>query len=106
MSHRDDSAPAAPDAAGRPVVEHDAARSRFRTVVDGEECVADYRLVGTVMQMTHTGVPARLEGRGIAAALVRGALDHAERHGLKIDPRCSYVRGYMQRHAETHHLLA
>ena len=87
-------------------VEHDAAHSRFRVVVDGLQSVADYRLTGDVMRLTHTEVPAVLEGRGIASALVREALAFAARHGLKVEPRCSFARGYMQRHPETRDLLA
>ena len=87
-------------------VEHDAARSRFRAVVDGLQSVADYRLAGNVMRLTHTEVPAALEGRGIASALVREALAHAARQGLKVEPRCSFARGYTPRHPETHGLLA
>ena len=87
-------------------VEHDAARGCFQATIDGQRCVAEYRLDGGVMRMTHTAVPPPLEGRGIAAALVRKALDHARRHGLKVDPQCAYVRGYVQRHPQTRDLLA
>ena len=47
-----------------------------------------------------------LEGRGLAAALVREALAYARREGLKVEPLCSYAAGYMQRHPETHDLSA
>ena len=87
-------------------VEHDAEGHGFHANVDGQRCVVDYRLDGRVMRLTHTGVPPPLEGRGVAAALVHEALGHARRHGLKVDPQCSYVRGYMQRHPDTHDLLA
>ena len=87
-------------------IEHQPASSRFMTVVDGETCVVDYRLEGGVMLITHTGVAPRLEGRGIAAALTRAALDHARAQGLKVNPLCSYARAYMQRHPETLGLLA
>lgn len=79
---------------------------RFETHVDGLRCEADYQLDGQVMVMTHTGVPAALGGRGIAAALVQAALDHARAHGLKIRPVCSYVVTYMRRHPEAQDLLA
>lgn len=88
------------------VVENDAARSRFRAVVDGLECIAEYRLAGGVMRMTHTEVPAALEGRGIAGALVTEAFAHAGRAGLKVQPLCSYVRGWVRRHPEVQPLLA
>lgn len=87
-------------------VTHNAAQSRFEATVEGQLCVADYRQQGRVMRMTHTGVPPQLEGRGIAAALVRAALGHAREQGLKVDPACSYVAVYMRRHPETQDLLA
>jgi len=87
-----------------PAIEH--VPGRFQTVVEGRICVCDYRIVDRVMQFTHTGVPPAVEGRGIAAALVEAALAHARAEGLKVDPICSYVRLYMQRHPETQDLLA
>jgi len=87
-------------------VEHDAAHGRFHAQVEGQLCVADYRLAGGVMHMVHTYVPAPIEGRGIAAELVRVALAYAREHGLRVDPRCSYVRAYMRRHPETLSLQA
>jgi hypothetical protein len=82
-------------------IEHLPQHGRFQAIVDDQRCVCDYRLVDSVMHMTHTEVPPELEGRGIAAALVEAALAHAKANGLKINPLCSYVRGYMQRHPET-----
>jgi len=89
-----------------PDIVHDEAASRFEVVVDGLRCVVDYRRTGTVVDLHHTGVPRPLEGRGIAAALVRAALDWAAAQGLKVRPSCSYVRVYMQRHPETQGLRA
>jgi hypothetical protein len=87
-------------------VTHNTAASRFEARVDGHLCVADYRLAGGVMQMTHTLVPPPLEGRGIAAQMVAAALAHAREQGLKVRPSCSYVAVYMRRHPETLGLLA
>lgn len=87
-------------------IEHDTARERFQARVEGHLCVADYRLVDGVMHMVHTGVPPALEGRGIAAALVRAALAHARAQGLRVNPQCSYVRAYMRRHPDTLSLQA
>ncbi|RQP24814.1 GNAT family N-acetyltransferase [Piscinibacter terrae] len=83
------------------IIKHDTERSRFETTVDGQLCVADYRLVDKVMVMTHTFVPPPLEGRGIAAEMVEAAMDYARKNDLKVDPRCSYVAVYMRRHPET-----
>lgn len=96
-----------PDSPNKPPlqVRHEPARQRFVADVDGHPCVADYRLAGNVMQMVHTGVHASLRGRGIAAALVDAALQHARAAGLKVDPLCSYVRVHMNRHPETRDLM-
>jgi len=87
-------------------VRHNAAQSRFETTVDGALCVLDYQMRGERMCMTHTGVPAAVGGRGIAARLVGTALAHAREQGLKVVPACSYVEAYMRRHPETAELLA
>jgi len=87
-------------------IEHLPEPGRFQAVVDGATCVADYRLRDGVMAITHTEVAPRLQGRGIAAALVQALLDHAQAHGLKVLPLCSYARAYMRRHPETAALLA
>lgn len=80
--------------------------SRFEATVDGQLCIADYRLQRGVMVMPHTVVPPALQGRGIAAELVRAALEWARAEGLKVEPLCSYVALYMRRHPETQDLLA
>ncbi len=85
---------------------HNAGESRFEARVDGWLCRCDYRMHDGVMQLVHTEVAPALEGRGIAARLVGAALAHAQASGLKVQPRCSYVRVYMKRHPETAALLA
>ena len=87
-------------------IEHLPDRGRFQAIVEGQPCVADYRLADGVMAITHTEVAPALEGRGIAGALVQAALDHARSAGLKVRPLCSFARAYMRRHPETSALLA
>lgn len=86
-------------------VTHNRSGHRFEAVVEGLLCRADYDLVDGVMRLTHTEVPSELGGRGIAAALVEAALAHARANGYKVEPWCSYVRVYMQRHPEAQPLL-
>jgi predicted GNAT family acetyltransferase len=88
-----------------PVVHRPEAQC-FEAIVEGQRCVADYRLQGQILSMTHTVVPPALEGRGIAAALVNAALVWAQAQGFKVDPVCSYVRAYLQRHPEWQSLRA
>ena len=81
-------------------IQHETQRHRFTTTVDGHLCVLDYDLVGSVMTITHTGVPAAVGGKGIAAALTRTALDTARQNQWSVVPRCSYAAVYIERHPE------
>jgi predicted GNAT family acetyltransferase len=86
-------------------IHHDTTASRFEAQVDGGRAECAYRLGGGVMNIVHTEVPPRSEGRGIAAALVQAALAHARTQRLRVRPSCSYVRAYMWRHPDTLDLL-
>lgn len=90
-----------------PTVTHLPAEQRFDSWIDGRHCVLDYRLDPSSRSVvfSHTGVPAALQGRGIAAELVRVALDWARAQGLQVVPACSYVAVYMRRHPATLDLL-
>ena len=87
-------------------VHHDAAAQRFEIHIGTSTCELVYALRGTVMQVHHTGVPGELEGQGLAAQLATAALAHARAQGWQVQPSCSYLRSYMQRHPETLDLLA
>lgn len=81
-------------------VTHNPEQQRFEALVDGQlsECV--YRRTPDGVALVHTEVPVALEGRGIAAALVRAALQWAREQGYRVQPRCSYVVTYLRRHPE------
>lgn len=80
-------------------IQHDAARRRFEILIEGGHCVLDYTLAHATMTIVHTEVPTRLGGRGIAAGLVRAALDEARARGWKVVPACSYAEAFMHKHA-------
>jgi len=86
-------------------IRHNPQASRFEAEDDGYLARCDYRMQDDLMLLVHTEVPPPLEGRGIAAALVRAALEHADAEGLRVQPRCSYVRAYLARHPEYRRLL-
>jgi len=81
-------------------ITHDAERHRFATTVEGYGCELDYKLSGKVMTITHTGVPAPIGNRGIAAQMTRFALETARTNGWQVVPACSYAAAFMQRHPE------
>ena len=76
------------------------ARHRFELDTDGHIAFSEYARKGDILTMLHTEVPKELGGRGIGSALVKGVLELARAQGLKVVPRCPFVRAYMDRHAE------
>lgn len=87
-------------------VRDNAALARFELDSGDALAVAYYRLEDGVITFTHTEVPHRLRGRGLASQLVKGALDAARARNLRVVPRCSFVADYIARHPETHDLVA
>jgi uncharacterized protein len=61
---------------------------------------AAYRKTGDHLVFTHTEVDDAQEGKGVASALIRGALDDARRLGLPVVAQCPFVREYIERHEE------
>lgn len=86
-------------------VRDNRAEQEFELTVDGHRAVAAYQREDDRIVFTHTFVPKPIEGHGVAARLVRAALDSARDEGLKVVPQCSYVRAYIDRHPEYRDLL-
>ena len=84
---------------------HDPARHRFSIEVDGHEAELLYEPQEGAIAIVHTGVPPEIGGRGIAADLVKAALEFARAAGLKVAARCSYAEAYVKRHREYDNLL-
>ena len=78
---------------------HDAKKNLFYIPLSDNskvKAVLEYRLVGeNGVDMTHTGVPVELRGRGIAARLAAAAFDFAVENRLKVTPSCSYIRKFL-----------
>ena len=79
---------------------------RYEIDVDGE--VAGfllYRREPGVLELVHTDVDPKWEGKGVGAALVQGALDDVRARGLKVRPFCPFVRAWLRRHPEYEDLV-
>jgi len=87
-------------------VTDDPARQRYELKAEGGIASAYYERRGEALVFTHTIVPERLQGQGIASTLIRGALADVRRRGLKVVAQCSFVAGYIERHPEERNLLA
>ena len=79
---------------------HDQNASQFSAEVDGHHAELDYTVADGVMTITHTRVPREIGGRGIAAELMRAALQVAAERGLVVNPACSYAAAYMRKHGQ------
>ncbi len=92
----------------------DATGSRFTVSHDDKVIgVADYidqstgvddsdssAAAGSVRVFTHTEVSPEHGGRGIAAHLVRFALETTAEEGMKFRTTCSYVMQFLEKHPE------
>lgn len=83
----------------------DASESlRYEATIDGLLAgFAEYELDGERGRIvfTHTEVLPDFEGRGVASALVRHALDDVRsRGGLRVVPRCPFFRSWIDSHPD------
>jgi predicted GNAT family acetyltransferase len=76
------------------------AQHRFEVHVDGHTGELVYELDGPTLFLIHTGVPAELEGRGLAGRLVRAAVARARDEHLTIVPWCPYARQWLRKHPD------
>lgn len=82
-------------------VEDNPARHRYEILVGGTVAgFADYAVVGDIVVLPHTVVDPAFRGRGLAAQLVRRALDDARHRGQLVDPQCSYAARFFDDHPE------
>ena len=81
-------------------VRHLPDRRRFSADVGAADhaVLAYEELDGGTLDLQHTVVPAEARGGGVAAALVRAAVDHARANGLKLLATCPYVGAWLDRH--------
>ena len=86
---------------------HDEAGRRFTHERDGQQSYLLYRQLDEhTVEMTSTYTPPALRGRGIAARIVREALQWADSQGLRVVPTCWFVAEYVERDPKWKRLLA
>ena len=82
----------------KPAIRHLEKERRFSTVVEGHEAHVDYVISDGYMVVTHTYVPEKIKGRGIASELVRAAYAYADKEGLGCKATCSYALAWLEKH--------
>ena len=86
---------------------HDEMRRRFVHERDGmESYLVYYPVDDRTVDFASTYTPPALRGRGIAARIVKQALEWADANGLAVVPSCWFVAEYIEREPEWRRLLA
>ena len=84
---------------------HEEENKRFVIYTDGKEAFVEYRLDENEINLYHTFTNPALRGKGLAALVVRAALEFAKEKNLNVIPTCSYVQLFIQRNDEFKELI-
>lgn len=82
------------------------ANHHFELWSNGDHAFIDYVQKNNTIFLIHTEVPERLQGTGMAEAIVRKTLAYLETQHQKIVPYCVYIKAFLKRHPEWNRLLA
>ena len=80
-------------------------RKRYEYHLDSGIALVEYIKTQNKIYLTHTEVPSKYSGQGIASALDKDVLGEVEKTSLKLVPLCPYVAAFIKRHQEWKRLL-
>jgi len=89
----------------KPTITDREDRRRYEIMIDGHRAMLTYTRRPGSIELIHTDVAPELQGRGLAGALARRALDDARAAGVRVIATCPYVRAFIERHPEYQPLL-
>lgn len=89
-----------------PEVTHEKENQRFVIYSDSNEVYVEYTLGKGEINLYHTYTHPALRGKGLAALVVRAALEFAKENNLKVFPTCSYVQSFISKNVEYKNLVA
>jgi len=82
-------------------VRRNDADERYEVLVDGTVVGhLETKERPSAVILLHTETDEAVQGRGLGARLVSGALDDLRAKGKRVLVRCPYVRGFIDRHPE------
>lgn len=86
-------------------IKHDIDAGRFYSTNEGKDSYLMYSLRNGTMDIYRTYVPPEQRHKGIAAKIVKAALDYAKENNLKVIPSCSYTDYFIKQNKEYKSLL-
>jgi predicted GNAT family acetyltransferase len=89
-----------------PEVIHEKENERFVIYMDGNEVYVEYSMEENMINLYHTFTHPELRGKGLAAQVVRAALEFIKDNNLKVIPTCSYVQSFIAKNDEYKKLVA
>jgi uncharacterized protein len=76
-------------------------KSRFELEIDDHLAFVEYAMPSSgSITLLHTEVPKELGGRGVGSILAKAVLENIRAHGLKVEPKCEFLAGYIKKHPE------
>lgn len=82
-------------------------QKRFEYKVDGQTAFIEYIInKNGLIFLTHTEVPKKLRGQGIAFEMIGEALTEVKNRDLKLVPLCPTVAEYIRRNPNLKDMLA
>lgn len=87
------------------IVTNNTQQQQFEVKAEDNLAYLIYRFYKDDIALMHTEVPAALEGKGIASALAKHALEWAKENNKKIMLYCPFVASYLKRHPEYNFLV-
>lgn len=85
---------------------HEQENERFVIYINDKEAFVEYNTTEDVLNLYHTYTEPELRGKGLAAQVVRAAIEFAKENNLKVVPTCSYVQAFIKRNDEYKELVA
>jgi predicted GNAT family acetyltransferase len=85
---------------------HEEENERFVIYKDGKEAYVEYTPSEGEFDLYHTHTDPELRGQGLAAQVVRAALEYIKENNMKVVPTCSYVQSFLEKNEEYKELVA